>query len=136
MSRFSNGTRSRWARCSSASASAVGAGRPSTPRRVRYGAVRSGRMTRRLRRVGAPYLGAEAIADAVVRVHVGEAGAAVELLAELAHEHVDGAVAMAVRHIPDALVQLVAAEHAPGVAGQLVEQPELGAREPRVGRYA
>ena len=84
--------------------------------------------------VAAAHLGAEAVADAVVRMHVGEAGAAVELLAQLAHEDVDGAIPVPVGHVPDALVQLVPTEHAAGVARELVQEAELGAREPRIGR--
>ena len=57
--------------------------------------------------------------------------APVELLAQLAHAHVDGAVAVAVRHPPDPLLQLVAGERAARLAGQHVQQPELGAASGR-----
>src|SRR5258705_3032635 len=102
--------------------------------RQRRTAASSSRATRRaLRGVAAAQLGAEAVADAVMRMHVGEARAAVELLAQLAHEDVDRAGAGAGGHVPDPLVQLVTAEHTPRVSRKLVEQAGLRARGARIG---
>ncbi len=53
----------------------------------------------------------------------------VDLLAQLAHEDVDGAVAVRGPATPDPLQQLVAGEHAAHVERERVEQPELGRRE-------
>ena len=56
----------------------------------------------------------EAVADPEVRVHVDPAGRdGLELVAQLAHEHVDGAIAARHREPPDPLVDLLALEHAP-----------------------
>ena len=58
-------------------------------------------------------LGREAVADAEVGVDVAPARRGLlELLAQLAHEHVDRAVAAGHRVAPDALVDLLALEHA------------------------
>src|SRR5579872_6772182 len=63
-------------------------------------------------------LGLEAIADPEMRVDVAPRGrGSAQLLAELAHEHVDRAVAVDHRVTPDALVDLLAAQHPVG-AGQ------------------
>ena len=56
-------------------------------------------------------------------------GAAVELLAQLAHADVDRAVAGAVGDVPDALLQLVAVEHAARLAREREQQPELRRRQ-------
>ena len=56
-------------------------------------------------------------------------GAAVDLLAQLAHEDVDGAVAVRGAPAPDALEQLVAREHAALVERKCVEESELGRRQ-------
>ena len=53
-------------------------------------------------------------------------GAGVDLLAQLADEDVDGAVAVRGAAAPDALEQLVAGEHAALVERERVDEPELG----------
>src|SRR5664279_3069788 len=67
----------------------------------------------------------EAVADAVLRLDVGVRGTPVELLAQLAHADVDRAVASAVGHVPDPLLELVAIEHAAGLACKREQEPEL-----------
>src|SRR5205085_3680323 len=75
-------------------------------------------------------LGREAVADAGVGVDVAVAGgAAVDLGPQLADADVDRAVALRVRHAPDAAAQLVAAERAPALGGHRVQEPELEHRE-------
>ena len=61
---------------------------------------------------------------------------AVDLLAQLAHADVDRAVARAVGHVPDALLQLVAAHRPAAVLCEDVEQAELGRCEAGVGARA
>src|SRR5438132_11394225 len=53
----------------------------------------------------------------------------VDLLAELAHEDVDGAVSMALASTPDPLHQLVPRHDAPPLEGELVQEPELRRRQ-------
>ena len=73
--------------------------------------------------------GREAVPDAEVRLEVAVGRLVVDLLAQLAHAHVDGAVARAVRDVPDALLQLVPAHRLAGVLGEHEQQPELGRRQ-------
>ena len=58
--------------------------------------------------------------------------AAVDLVAQPADEDVHGAVAVALAPAPDLLQQLVAGDDAAALERELVEQPELGRREPGV----
>ena len=75
-------------------------------------------------------LGGEAVAHAEVRVDVAPVRRRLlELLAQLAHEDVDRAVAAGHRVAPDALVDLLALEHAALGAGQQLDQLELAAGE-------
>ena len=75
-------------------------------------------------------LGGEAVADAEVRVDVAPVRRGLlELLAQLAHEHVDRAVAAGHRVAPDALVDLLALEHAPAGVGEQLDQLELAPRQ-------
>jgi hypothetical protein len=75
-------------------------------------------------------LGLELVADAVARLDERVArGAPIDLLAQLANEHVDGSVAMRRPAAPDALEELVAREHATGLAREGVDEAELGRRE-------
>ena len=60
------------------------------------------------------------------------AGAAVDLVAQLAHEDVDGPVAMALAPPPDLLQQLVARDDAAAGEREHVEEPELGRSQLRV----
>ena len=53
----------------------------------------------------------------------------VDLLAQLAHEDVDRAVAVRRAPAPDPLEQLVAGEHAAHLERERVQQPELGRRQ-------
>src|SRR3954453_20647368 len=81
---------------------------------------------------GAPVdvLGGEPVADAEVRVDVAPVRRdALELLAQLAHEHVHRAVAVRHRVAPHALVDLLALEHLAGGLGQQLQELELAARE-------
>src|SRR3954470_7833329 len=74
--------------------------------------------------------GGEAVADAEVRVDVAPARRrALELLAQLAHEDVDRAVAVDHRVATDALVDLLALEHLALGVGEELDQLELAARE-------
>ena len=54
---------------------------------------------------------------------------AVDLVAQLAHEDVDGAVAMALASAPELLEQLVAADDPAALEREGVQQPELGRRQ-------
>ena len=81
------------------------------------------------RSCGLPRRRVEAVADAVLGLDVGVRGAPVDLLAQLAHADVDRAVAGAVGDVPDALLQLVAVEHAPRLAREREQQPELRRRQ-------
>src|SRR5215213_4315677 len=75
-------------------------------------------------------LGREAISDAEVRMDVAPLRrGALELLAQLAHEHVDGAVAVRHRIPPHALVDRLALQHVASVARQQTDQLELAARQ-------
>ncbi len=56
-------------------------------------------------------------------------GLLVDLLAQLAHEHVDGAVAVRGAAAPDPLQELVAREDAALVECERVDEPELGRRQ-------
>ena len=56
---------------------------------------------------------------------------AVDLVAQLADEHVDGAVAMALASAPELLEQLVPADDPASLEREGVEQPELGRRQVR-----
>ena len=62
-------------------------------------------------------------------MNVWRGGARVDLLAQLADEDVDGAVAVRGAAAPDPLQQLVAREHAATVERERVEEPELGRRQ-------
>src|SRR3954469_25692976 len=74
--------------------------------------------------------GGEAVADPEVGVDVAPAGrGALELLAQLAYEDVDRAVAVDHRIAPHALVDLLAREHLAGGLGEQLEQLELAPRE-------
>src|SRR3954452_9497632 len=74
--------------------------------------------------------GGEAVADPEVGVDVAPARrGALELLAQLAHEDVDRAVAVDHRIAPHALVDLLAREHLAGGVGQQLDELELAARE-------
>src|SRR4051794_41805543 len=74
--------------------------------------------------------GGEAVADAEVGVDVAPAGrGALELLAQLAHEDVDRAVAVDHRIAPHALVDLLARELLAGGLGEQLDELELTARE-------
>ena len=53
----------------------------------------------------------------------------IDLLPELADEDVDGAVAPRQPPAPDLLEQLVARQHSALVAGEGIEEPELGGRQ-------
>src|SRR5207249_6786794 len=59
-------------------------------------------------------------------------GAAVDLLAQAADAHVDGAVAVGRAPAPDSLQQLVPTRDPAHVEGERVEEPELGRRQARV----
>src|SRR5436189_4206144 len=68
----------------------------------------------------------ELVADAVPRLDERvPRRAAVDLLAQPAHEHVDGAVAVRLAPPPELLQQLVARRDAAAVERELVEEPEL-----------
>src|SRR3954469_15629264 len=72
----------------------------------------------------------EAVADPEVRVDVAPLRrGALELLAQLAHEDVDAAVAAGHGVAPDALVDLLALEHPALGRGEQLDQLELAARE-------
>src|SRR3954454_19403488 len=72
--------------------------------------------------------GGEAVADPEVGVDVAPAGrGALELLAQLAHEDVDRAVAVDHRVAPHALVNLLAREHLAGGVGEQLDELELAA---------
>ena len=74
--------------------------------------------------------GVELVADAVARLDERvRRGARVDLLAQLADEDVDGAVAVRGAPAPDPLQQLVAGEHAALVERERVDEPELGRRQ-------
>jgi len=73
-------------------------------------------------------LGGEAVADPEVRVDVAPLRRGpLELLAQLAHEDVHGAIATGHRVAPDALVDLLAFEHAALGGGQQLDELELAA---------
>ena len=75
-------------------------------------------------------LGREPVADPEVRVDVAPARRrALELLAQLADEDVDRAVAVDHRVAPDPLVDLLALEHLALGLGEQLDQLELAARE-------
>src|SRR5215213_11798091 len=75
-------------------------------------------------------LGREAIADAEVRVDVAPLRrGALELLAQLAHEHVDRAIAVRHRVAPHALIDHLALEHVPRLAGEQRDELELAPRQ-------
>src|SRR5439155_799528 len=75
---------------------------------------------------------ARPLADAVARVDERVAGStAVDLLAQLPNEDVDGSVAVRRAAAPHALKELVAGQHATLLAGERVDEPELGRRELR-----
>ena len=79
---------------------------------------------------GADGLGGEAVADAEVRVDVAPARRhALELLAQLADEDVDRAVAVDHRVAPHALVDLLALQHLPLRVGEQLDELELAPRE-------
>src|SRR5438105_1208812 len=95
---------------------------------ARRGHGRSGDSVRRVAPVGR--LGREPVANPEVRVDVAPARRGpLELLAELAHEDVDRAVAVSHRVAPDALVDLLALEHLPGGLREQPDQLELAAGE-------
>src|SRR5205085_11347753 len=72
----------------------------------------------------------ELVAHAVARLDERVArGPAVDLLAHLADEDVDGAVAVGLAAAPDALQQLVARDDPPALEGERIQQPELRGRE-------
>ena len=75
-------------------------------------------------------LGREAVADPEVRVDVAPARrGALELLAQLAHEDVDRAVAVDHRVAPHALVDLLALQHLALGLGEQLDELELAAGE-------
>src|SRR3954468_23349268 len=75
-------------------------------------------------------LGREPVADAEVRVDVPPPRRRLlELLAQLADEHVDRPVAARHRVAPHALVDLLALEHAPLGRGEQLDELELAPRE-------
>src|SRR3954451_17448124 len=70
------------------------------------------------------------VADPEVRVDVAPGGRGLlELLAQLAHEDVDGAVAARHRVAPHPLVDLLALEHPPLGGGQQLDELELPPRQ-------
>src|ERR687888_579435 len=72
----------------------------------------------------------ELVADAVARLDEGvPRRAAVDLLAHLADEDVDGAVAVRLAPAPNALQQLVARDHPAALQRERVQEPELRRRE-------
>src|SRR3954470_12191731 len=84
----------------------------------------------RLRHHAVGELGSEAVSHAEVRVDVAPPGRRLlELLAQLAHEHVDRPVAAGHRIAPDALVDLLALEHASLGVGEELDQLELAPGE-------
>ena len=118
----------------------------SGPTRHTYGSARSAAHGVRRRRLGTrpprpaataagsatvvQRLGREAVADAEVRVDVAPARRRLlELLAQLAHEDVDRAVAVGHRVAPDALVDLLALEHLALGLGEQLDQLELAPRQ-------
>ena len=103
----------------------VGAGDPLGTGRRGGSTTGTGTSTRRRRA-----LRREAVADAEVRVDVAPVRRhPLELLAQLAHEHVDRAVAVDHRVAPHALVDLLARQDLPLVVGEQLDQLELAARE-------
>src|SRR5205085_11537411 len=75
-------------------------------------------------------IGLGAVADAEVGVDVAPLRRrGLELLAELADEDVDRAVAVRHRVAPDPLVDLLALEHRAARVGEQLQQLELAARE-------
>src|SRR2546423_6834089 len=97
------------------------------PTQNNYNLIKNWRWSRWLLRYGV-----ELVADAVTRLDERvPRRAAVDLLAHLADEDVDGAVAARLAPAPDALQQLVARHHATSLQGQRVEEPELGRRQAR-----
>src|SRR5438105_1847166 len=74
--------------------------------------------------------GVELVADPVARLDERvPRRAAVDLLAHLADEDVDGAVAVGLAPAPDALEELVAGHDAASLERERVEEPELGRRQ-------
>src|SRR5436190_11506115 len=77
-------------------------------------------------------LGFELVADAVARLDERvPRGFAVDLVAELADEDVDGPVAMALPPAPELLQELVPADDAPALERECIEEPEFGRRQLR-----
>src|SRR5919205_4524411 len=75
-------------------------------------------------------LGLEAIPDAVTRLDERvPRRARVDLLAQPAHEDVDGPIAVALPAAPELLQQLVASHDPAAVERELVEEPELRRRQ-------
>src|SRR2546423_2918693 len=95
------------------------------PTQNNYNLIKNWRWSRWLLRYGV-----ELVAHAVARLDERvPRRAAVDLLAHLADEDVDGAVAVRLAPAPDALEQLVARHDAAALQRERVEQPELGRRQ-------
>ena len=91
----------------------------------------------RRRRRASSGLGREAVADAEVGVDVAPVGRdALELLAQLAHEHVDRAVAADHRVAPQPLVDELALEHAPARGRRAARSARTRAASGRCSRRA
>src|SRR5919197_3639369 len=72
----------------------------------------------------------ELVADAVARLNEGVLRRRpVDLVAQAAHEDVDGSISMSLAAAPDLLEQLVSGRHQPAVESQCVEKPELRRRQ-------
>src|SRR5690349_16445271 len=107
-------------------------------RRVARGALRrlrrslgTARLLHGRGRAGAVHpLGRKPVAHPEVGVHIAPLGRQrLELLAELSHEHVDGAIAADHRVAPDPLVDVLALEHAAVGGGQLAQELVLLSRQ-------
>src|SRR2546421_8541110 len=95
------------------------------PTQNNYNLIKNWRWSRWLLRYGV-----ELVAHAVARLDERvPRRAAVDLLAHLADEDVDGAVAVRLAPAPDALQKLVARHDPPALQGERVQQPELRRRE-------
>src|SRR5947208_12747284 len=95
------------------------------PTQNNYNLIKNWRWSRWLLRYGV-----ELVAHAVARLDEGvPRRAAVDLLAHLADEDVDGAVAVRLAPAPDALEQLVARDHPPALEGECIQEPELSRGE-------
>src|SRR5215218_1151313 len=89
----------------------------------------------RLRSASVHALRREVVSDAKVRVDVAPLRrGALKLVTQLAHEHVDGAVAVRHRVAPHALVDRLALQHVTGIARQQADQLELAACQVEAAR--